>query len=1066
MDVFSDLIRDIVSKSKSSVVIEQKQESVVEFVESSWGLNYRLFPGQRFILKLFYDEPLDNTEKTIPIPDPFTGQVKEWYSEQGYLDHLFSSKRTNIKNTGGGKRNILVLPIGRRGTKCLRPETLIYTDHGILPIGSFGDLSGPEVQPLNITVVKQNRNTAKTSNFYNPGILKTIDVKTHCGYVLGGSESHRVKVLYPDGKIDWKCFQDLQVGDRVGVHRGPDLWGPGVDLTPHHPIWRSDNIRSSVPQYLDEDWGLLLGYLVGDGTWTRKSWLQITTSGQMIGSAAALCYKLFGRCTVKAYTDRNCSDIRVHSKPIREFLNRLGYTWNSKPNTKHVPWVIMQSPKAIVAAFLRGLFEADGYCSGRKVGFTSASWQLAHEVQMLLLNFGVISRLYVGNRYKGKDYYTVKLMGRRSRRIFADEIGFATPCKDDGLSINVNYHQDSNGSIEAVPFQKIWLQRWRDSIPSSHELAGIPSGTTTNKLGWEKSKLRKILGNSLKASSTENVSYTKLHKAVSEGWLDKCRDLEVRAHFEHLLESDLYWDTITETSHSEAHLCDIEVPDGHDYSAGGFINHNSEIAALCAVYETWKLLQKNDPQKYYGLPPGEFIEIIVVATEKEQAATIFARAAARFEGNPYFKPYIVSQTLTFMKFRTQADIDKRGPRARASIKVSFRACNAKSLRGKGYIVVILDELAFWEAEGGSSPDKVWTAVTPATKTFAPKDPEDARIPIGPSDGRIICISSPMNKAGKLYELYEDGMKGDPDTLVVQTPTWEVNPTIPPKEYISERHKMGPAFWCEWGGEFSTRVKGWIEREADLVDCIKDPSRKPTHRGAVRVPHYLGLDLGLSAFQDGTGIAVSHVDGDIIVLDEVIEITAGLGRYEHRERLDVEEDIYPIIADLCDRFMVVSGLFDQFNGYLLEQFLHQKKLKQLKVEHITQELRSKMYQRFKLFMYDKKIDLLNFPLQDSLDGQPQKFCKYINELLELEAERKSYSIVQVGHPKLAGKHDDMSDAIMRSVWLASDHVGTSSISAPRIIANSGNHHSTLAAHKRKLAFGPRNPRMVPLSRFGR
>ena len=97
MDVFSDLIRDIVSKSKSSVVIEQKQESVVEFVESSWGLNYRLFPGQRFILKLFYDEPLDNTEKTIPIPDPFTGQVKEWYSEQGYLDHLFSSKRTNIK---------------------------------------------------------------------------------------------------------------------------------------------------------------------------------------------------------------------------------------------------------------------------------------------------------------------------------------------------------------------------------------------------------------------------------------------------------------------------------------------------------------------------------------------------------------------------------------------------------------------------------------------------------------------------------------------------------------------------------------------------------------------------------------------------------------------------------------------------------------------------------------------------------------------------------------------------------------------------------------------------------
>jgi hypothetical protein len=42
---------------------------IVSFAEAQWGLNIKLFPVQKFILKTFYGLPLDNNEKNILVPD-------------------------------------------------------------------------------------------------------------------------------------------------------------------------------------------------------------------------------------------------------------------------------------------------------------------------------------------------------------------------------------------------------------------------------------------------------------------------------------------------------------------------------------------------------------------------------------------------------------------------------------------------------------------------------------------------------------------------------------------------------------------------------------------------------------------------------------------------------------------------------------------------------------------------------------------------------------------------------------------------------------------------------------
>jgi hypothetical protein len=42
---------------------------IITFAEAQWGLNIKLFPVQRFILKTFYGLPLDDNEKNIIVPD-------------------------------------------------------------------------------------------------------------------------------------------------------------------------------------------------------------------------------------------------------------------------------------------------------------------------------------------------------------------------------------------------------------------------------------------------------------------------------------------------------------------------------------------------------------------------------------------------------------------------------------------------------------------------------------------------------------------------------------------------------------------------------------------------------------------------------------------------------------------------------------------------------------------------------------------------------------------------------------------------------------------------------------
>ncbi|MFC7057026.1 SpoVR family protein [Halovenus salina] len=226
-----------------------------------------------------------------------------------------------------------------------------------------------------------------------------------------------------------------------------------------------------------------MGLLTGDGHVSSAARQVGLTAGQKKHAEefAGLAEELFGvDATVEQADDRWRA--YIYSANLVELLiDEFGCPDGKAAEIKAVPDAICRSPRRVVAEFVRGLMDADGYAGEQGVILSTKSESLSSTAQLLLLNFGVLSR----RREQSDGCYHVHLTGSSAER-YHEEIGFGYTEKEAALQTyldELSWLEAEDWSDEIVAIEEGTGTVYDISVENTHRYAG--AGLVNHNSKWE-----------------------------------------------------------------------------------------------------------------------------------------------------------------------------------------------------------------------------------------------------------------------------------------------------------------------------------------------------------------------------------------------------------------------------------------------------------------------------------------------------------------------------------------------------------------------------------------------------
>jgi phosphate starvation-inducible protein PhoH len=458
----------------------------------------------------------------------------------------------------------IVFGIGPAGTgKCVAGSTLVLTGDGLIPIASLAQGTSPgEHRPIDLRVAGL-QGPEPASHVYNGGRSRVLRVTTRLGLRIETTPEHPLLCLRSGGFMEWQRAEDLRPGDFVAVQRGQNMFGDETRIAfEYRPNGPYDRAKPIAVDRLDEQLAYLLGVLTGDGCLTFRNRVILSSADPEIVERFRAFADRLGLTVFPNGGDRPY-DYIIASAQLYQLLIALGMS-TGKAAEKRIPAAVLRAPRAIVRAYLQGLFDSDG-TTDRRAGypsFCSASRRLVDEVQTILLNFGILSARRTRRvEYRGtvKEYHDLEMRGAEAERFHA-EVGFGLARKQSRHAPKVR-----NTNIDVVPHAAALIDvAARAQVLSRADHRRIYDYRINRR--WPSyPKLGEILG--IVAMAAAGEAYRRLQE---------------------LYDQHLFWAEVVEITESEADVYDLTVPGTHSFCANGFVNHNTYLAMAMAVAELMK----------------------------------------------------------------------------------------------------------------------------------------------------------------------------------------------------------------------------------------------------------------------------------------------------------------------------------------------------------------------------------------------------------------------------------------------------------------------------------------------
>lgn len=447
------------------------------------------------------------------------------------------------------------------------------------------------------------------------------------------------------------------------------------------------------------------------------------------------------------------------------------------------------------------------------------------------------------------------------------------------------------------------------------------------------------------------------------------------------------------------------------------------MSTIAVSYIVYLLLCLKDPQKYFGKPPGDAIDILNIAINAEQAKNVF------FDN---FKKRIVNSPWFVGKYTPKASsisFDK-------SITCHSGHSERESWEGYNVIMVILDEISGFATESTSGHDQAKTASAIYDMYRASVD---SRFP---DVGKVVLLSFPRykndyiqtrynavvadkivhnrNYTFKIDDTVDDNIEGNefsidweedeitaykyPKVFALRRPTWEVNPTrkitdfkiqfltnpidalsrfacMPPEAvdaFFRSREKIELCFSAQNGVEDGGRFKDWFVPKEDTE-------------------YFIHVDLAQK--HDHCAVALSHVDkwvkidtfNDYDVINPFVVVDAVRWWTPTADKTVEFKDVKNYILELRARgFRIKKVTFDRWNSFDI-----MNELKSVGMNAETLSVAKKHYEDMQMLVAEERI-------------YGPKISLLIDELLQLRIIRD-----KVDHPRKGSK--DLADAVCGSIY---------------------------------------------------
>jgi phosphate starvation-inducible protein PhoH len=453
----------------------------------------------------------------------------------------------------------MVFGIGPAGTgKCVRADSLILTDRGMLEIAALatGTEAGRAV-PIDIGVHGVN-GLEPAALLYDGGESDTLRITTRLGYSIETTPEHPLLVLEPEARLAWRRADALRLGDTVALQRGQCLFGDRVGLGWTARLNPHDHSSKPVSvEALDADLAYVVGLIVGDGCLTQRNRVILSSADPEV----VACFKgLAARLGLHVFPNHaRPYDHVIASSGLYLLFERLGLSLGTA-HTKRIPTAILAAPEPIVAAFMSGLFDADGTVDARDgvITFSTVSPRLAREIQTVLLNFGIVaSRGIKRGRYQGRVHLSERLTitGVEAER-FDALIGFRLERKRRRRKLTT-----ANTNVDVIPFLAPSITAAVRSTTLSHKDHKV---FDDYRRGRRKPSYAKL----------EYLAALLEERGASTASLEPLKEV---------LSQQLLFLEVADITPSRAHVYDLTVPETHSFVANGFVNHNTYLAVAQAV---------------------------------------------------------------------------------------------------------------------------------------------------------------------------------------------------------------------------------------------------------------------------------------------------------------------------------------------------------------------------------------------------------------------------------------------------------------------------------------------------